>query len=217
MNQQHITARVMTYLPDNNTTLACYLRQQCGGELVQAPESSDPIARDILRLARDVYPALLLPTEENDINMPFALTVATMNHPVHSEVIHTALNDEELLAFLPGAPVESALHNSTVLTNDVKSDLYLSHGAGGTFQLVGLPTVILRYSYERCLLADEFDLSRFLDEVAKTLNGVRRLARGRSMTVPFVVGLAHITTGQSNGVMPFLRSPRSDAWAVTPL
>jgi hypothetical protein len=192
MNQQHITARVMTYLPDKNTTIACYLRQQCGGEVVQAPGSSDPIARDILRLAQDVYPSLLLPMEEHNVLTPFVLTVAATNHPVHREILETALNDEELLKLLPGAPVESALDDSTVLTNDVKSDLYLSHGAGGTFQLVGLPTVILRYSYERCLLADQLGLSAFLDEVTKTVDGVRRLARGRSMTVPFVVGLAHI-------------------------
>lgn len=213
----NLVYRLNHYLPAQGTTVSSWLRLQSGGELKPVTHS-DELIRSLLILARDTWPIYLCllppPTEW----FPDLGIVHTYSHPSNNEFLRLALSDSAIRKLFPRAPNQLPDEDGLF---EINSDIAMSSGRGGTYQLVSLPYSILNNArYRQLVKGDSDSLDTYLTYVIEILEEVRELAQGKEITIPVLVGLANMTVPEGIRVttpLGVIRPPRiEDKYLLNP-
>jgi len=183
---------LIEYNTEKNTTFANAARITSGGQIPQPAVTGEGALGELLILARDAYPALLMP-HPKDVSFldhpPFG--VAFFRHPVHSAFCRAVLSDANLKLLFPGEK-DTVDSTSMAALAGVQSVLVFSTGHGGGLQLILLADRLLRAAYYRVLLDGELALDSYLSSVQQVLDAVGNMAAGRESDVPVIFGLSNI-------------------------
>jgi hypothetical protein len=166
-------------LDDRATSLANACRLECGGQLPQVKQQGDEVLGLLQRLARDIYPGLLLPSADDDvIHRGMPLGGPLYRHPAQDPFCRAVLADASLKLLFPGA--DQNLDSTTIdAVLGVQSNLIFSSGRGGGLQLALLADLLFMAAYYRTLLDGELTPEAYLPCVKDVLHDVRKLASGR--------------------------------------
>ncbi len=211
---RHITIvnAILTYVYEAATTVANTWRLSCGGDIPSAGRSDD-VLTNLLVLATDIYPALLLPRPERETAWitrrhqrasiaPSAVGGLLSGHlerPTAQDALPAA-NDAE-----PDALTREAfLSISSVLT--------ISLGRSASFQLSLLADTLLASGQLRSLLsAADPTQAGYIRCIEDVFQELRSLASNHSANIPVIYGLSNIEFPADTAVdVPWgiLRSPR---------
>ena len=94
---------ILPYVDGKQMTLANTWRGQCGGELTTLSDANDPVLASLLILARDTYPALILPWQGDLMTSDMAISGPVIRHPAWKSFCRELLADEDLKALFPAA------------------------------------------------------------------------------------------------------------------
>jgi hypothetical protein len=203
-----ITVANVLFAPYEDTGIRVidYWRQRCGQEIFVPDEGDDLLVTQLLGIAADIYPVLILPWSGTGFGAWELMTQLLFKHPLHFELCRMILNPDEPLHYIfPGAPSPAPettdfldyKNPSGVLS--VKSTLRWSTGDGSTIQLVGVVQSIIASAVSGYFSPN--DLKGFLACVRQSLENARALALGNE------VQLAALAEGY--GLMP----PEGSGWA----
>jgi hypothetical protein len=162
--------------PAADTTLANVLRLEAGGGLPEIPEG-DPVEQAAAHLARDSYPALLVPDDQR-LGTPMS-KASTFRNPWTTRFQEAVLADEELgQRFVGPADGDAASFPFTSSTG---------HGEGGV-QLVLLADRILGTPAAICR-ARRGSAAEFVAAAVQAVSHLRRLVvLGRTVRSPTLIG-----------------------------
>ena len=199
---------ILPYVDGKQMTLANTWRGQCGGELTTLSDANDPVLASLLILARDTYPALILPWQGDLMTSDMAISGPVIRHPAWKSFCRELLADEDLKALFPAAaggesePGEALLEISSVLT--------VSSGRTETVQLALVPDTLLSAAYLRYLLPGNTRTQEgFASAIKQVLREARLLAARQSVDVPLIYGVSNIELPADtylNGPLGTLRS-----------
>jgi hypothetical protein len=186
--------QLASYQPQFGTSTANVLRMQSGGSIPGVEETEDRVWNALARLARDIYPAFLLPQPDDTRAFPGPTTSIAgpvFNSPVTHDLLNRVLQDASLDKLFPGHPPDLELPTAQAQLT-VSSDLVLSSGTGGTFSLSMIPTNLPVHAYRLTMLRGVAGQEAYMETVRALLQEVRQLANGREVRVPMLVGLANV-------------------------
>jgi hypothetical protein len=182
---------ILPYVDNEQMTLANTWRHKCGGELIRSSEVNDPVLENLLILARDTYPAFILPWRGDLATSDMAISGPVIRHPAWKSFCRALLADKDLKALFPAAPSNEADTGGTLL--EISSVLTFSSGRTGTVQLALLPDILLSAAYLRYLLPGKTHTQeRFASSTKEVLEEARRLATNQSVDVPLIYGISNI-------------------------
>jgi Apea-like HEPN len=184
-------ARLCVYVEEEEVGLASAWRPANGG-VVPRFESKDPLGDALLTLARDLYPALLLPAPapEPFTSNPFPRSIALtqshlgLEHPASKDFLAALGDSEPLAALFAERPVEEMTDTKQMTSRS---------GRGGAAQAGFLTTSLLVNAEPRTRLAGELTLDGYLQAVSDELAVARALASGEEALVPAAIGLQSVT------------------------
>ena len=84
---------ILPYVDEKQTTLANTWRRQCGGELIGHSGINDPVLASLLILARDAYPAFILPQQDDIVMSDIAIRAPVFRHPAWTSFCRAILAD----------------------------------------------------------------------------------------------------------------------------
>jgi hypothetical protein len=177
---------------ETGSSIANALRVHAGGALPDVPESDDLLVASLLRIARDIWPTLLLPPPtRGPATFWMSMPVGIFDHPATLDAAKAFLGDARLRRLFPGAPTGSALDGldrNGLFT--LGSAYWIStSGRGGTQQLIGLLGGLITNSRLTALAEAGDDtwegLTRTIPQVISVL---RKLAAGKVVNVVRLVG-----------------------------
>lgn len=157
-------------------TMGAELRQAAGGSLA-APESGDPVARPLLQLAAQLAGVhLLRPDPELRPFVGVAGMAAGDAHPLAAETARAAA---------ASLPLDRWTTEGLILMR--------SSGSGGSFTTSLLAAHLLTDAASRWLFHPGWPaLDPFFHSVVETVAAFRRVAAGRTASVPALIGIAGI-------------------------
>lgn len=162
-------------------TWANRFRYEITGKLEPVPTSEDPLVAPLARLARDLYPSLLLPIEigrwSNDLPMPLPglLAGAMAQHPASAEFRAELANDPLAEALTPAG-------GSAIIS--------FPSGLGSSIDPDLLPLSLLGAAATRArLLRDIFDINGLAEELLALINQLRAIAAGASISLPIAAAV----------------------------
>jgi hypothetical protein len=181
---------LLAYQDEQDTTLVNVLRASATGERYDRSRLDDPVAEELLRLARDSYAGYLLP-QLGQYGMVLASpSDSILRHPANYRFMRCALADAALARLFPGAQRRGADSDNELLK--IHAYIIVSSGHGGGLQLARLADRLLKNSYDRMAIANNAGIDAYLDTVLSVLEEVRSLALGKQVEIPVGVGLANI-------------------------
>jgi hypothetical protein len=179
-------ARLCTYIPDVGSGLATFWRVAAGGT-VPVFETEDPVEDQLLTLARDFYPVLLLPHPAPDpfARNPFPITHSRLgfDHPATERLLATLGDDEPLRALFPPGPIEKTTAARNLMSRS---------GRGGTTQAGFLVTTLLANAEPRAWATGKLTLDDYLLAARTELAAARSLATGEEALVTAAIGLQSV-------------------------
>jgi hypothetical protein len=197
-------------LTEAGMTLADSLRLGAGGSLRELP-SDDPVRRALWWLARDVWPALLLPADVLTRAFPVP-AVVSFHHP-SQELLREGLREvrEPLRQLYPS--VENPLGHSVPVMSTT--------GTAGALQLSLLGSRLVTVAARWSGWPAHRDGEKFFEQLDEVLHALRQLARWRSVEVPAVVGLYGVKLSSAQTLETALgrinpSSEAADHWPGTP-
>lgn len=171
------------------TTTVRHLHLLCGGKALEI-ESTDPVEKPLLTIARDLYASFLLPQDSSASNMGPSVAREVYLHPATVELERAVLEDDDLKRLFPHATPDD-LVNQFDSTNIV-SDVMFSNGSGGTLSLAQLPNNILELAFAILAGRGGGGCTVLLELVSDSLTIARRLATKQKSGVPTLVGLCNV-------------------------
>lgn len=182
---------ILPYVDDKKMTLANTWRRQCGGELITSSGINDPVLASLLMLARDAYPAFILPRQGDLATSDMAISGPVFRHPARKSFCRALLADKNLKALFPAAPEEESEADEALL--EISSILTFSSGRTGTLQLALLPDTLLSAAYLRYLLpGNRYTPEGFASSIEQVMEEARLLAARKSVAVPLIYGISNI-------------------------
>jgi hypothetical protein len=182
------------YSDDDEATIANVFRKKSGGRIYEPMSTEDQAVSLLIRMGCDVYPGLLLPTPDGSY-VPFGLLRPTAtglsSHPMHQAFCRAVLDDSDLGLLFPGTPDSSTLTDLTALAA-VSTFLFFSSGRGGGVQLVVLADILMKAAYDRLKFLEETGIEAYVDTLSTVVHEARRLARGKRIEVPLLVGYKNV-------------------------
>ncbi|MDP8931334.1 MAG: HEPN domain-containing protein [Actinomycetota bacterium] len=175
---------------DEGTSLANVLRTASGGSLPSIPEA-DPSSAALGRLARDAYPAFLLPSPRDHwLGFHVPLGALTFRHPAANAFAEAVLEDPDLSKLFPfETESQGRIGNYAAST-----------GRGGGLQLAVLPTSLLQDAFHRILTREVHDADSFAREAQGQVDLLRRLARGEIVLVPALLAFTYVRLPQDTSI-----------------
>ncbi|MCX4719882.1 HEPN domain-containing protein [Streptomyces virginiae] len=165
-------------------------RQQCGGEIV-AKSSVDPVESALFALARETYPACLMPPRSSKAAYGHSeASTSVYRNPACRDAVVAVLNDPSLGRLFPDRAPSSESSSGTEIGAGTTSGVIWSNGSGGTLQLIGVITGILEYAARRISTAPSPE--EYFSLVAEALKTTRTLAEKKPATVLTLVGLKNV-------------------------
>jgi hypothetical protein len=179
-------ARLCSFVDSLGMGIATSLRVRAGGRFESLPDD-DPGLRAVLSMARDYYPALLLPRGERSAfdSMPFPFTRAALDfkHPGVSEFVDALDKGDPLRGYFEDGPISETASARTTITRS---------GRGGALNAGFLPNTFLMNGEQRAWLGGSISLSSYLAAVAEEVRAARRLVAEEEVAVRVAVGLGPI-------------------------
>jgi len=179
------------------------VRKLCGGQMPKPGNHSDKLLQLLTEFVIDAYPATLILPDTND---PVGRTLwphissLAFRHEKSDELLVELLKDQSISRLFPGAPDPSELIGDKSKQTEVMANISWSNGSGGSFQLVQLPESITAATFRRAMLNGEASIEDILAKVPEILTEVRKLAEGKTINVPVVVGLSNIVINKGESV-----------------
>jgi hypothetical protein len=198
-----LTNVLLDWRTDVNTSLANLWRLGCGGQIPDISTSTTDVGLMlILQIARDLYPGFLFPTADSHVmeGPGSDLGGSVHRHPAQLAFCQAVVDDEKLCLLFPGVAKGAALEDVGNKIYDIKSEIMVSAGRGGSFQLTMFCQILLNTAYDRLLLSGRDTLEAYLDSVAEVLNDTRKLASRDRATIPVVFGLANVRLSESASI-----------------
>lgn len=163
-----------------DTSPANLLRLASGGS-IDLPTTEDPVAALLLRVARDVFPVLLLPQDNEFPFSNLALSRPLFLHPLHSELEVAILADEDLKRLFPSESEHSGRYGMT----------FRSTGAGGSVQSSMLHQLVIQDAWKWIEFSGaDKTISSLAQGILVTLDRVRRALREEEVEVQVAIGFA---------------------------
>lgn len=172
---------------ETGSSVANALRVHCGGELPTVPEVTDDVVRNLLLIARDVWPSLLLaPPQGGPATFWGSVPVGVFNHPATSEAAKAFLADRQLQRLFPGASLSD---NPDIAELAAVSAQWIStSGGGGSQQLIGfLGTLISNAHIDALARSGDDSWDGFASSLPQIIDWCRALASGRTVRVPHMI------------------------------
>jgi len=194
---------LVQFKEEHGTTVAVDLRRRAGGEFPDVEE-----ADELARLARDLFPTLLLASDKTlSFRVPYFveethwLGIAINHHPALKPFQESIREDEELARLYPEETPESGLHGF----------VSLSIGLGHGVQLEMLASDLLVAAYQSLRMRDTLEHGTFVQETLSNREFLRQLVRGEAIEVTARVAFVGIEIQDgSTFSLPWgnLRAPR---------
>jgi hypothetical protein len=182
---------LIEYSDHRQMSAANALRTDCGGELPSMRSTTDLVA-SLETLARDAYPATLLPRADQ-MPIPGLLLYGSMavhRHPARHAFEAAVLQDEELARLFPHQTDQSG-HTGSYYTN-------LGHG--GSIQLWMLAEGLITAAHSALSLDEAVTQTNLVRGAVANLDRLRRLVQGRGVQVKARLGLAGVDLGTGGRV-----------------
>jgi len=200
-------ARLCAYDDDDGTGHATAWRQEAGGR-VETFEEGDRVENQLLTLAQDFYPALLLPHFEHSsvgrAVSAFAFSRLAFDHPANDRLVAGLSDEGPLLRLFPSGAIDG-LANSKQLTG--------RSGRGGGLQACFLAALLLANAEASASAAGELTFEVYLDAVREQLRIARILASGKEVEVVAAVGLEGVAAPEDFELMtPWGRLRAPSVW-----
>jgi hypothetical protein len=173
---------LVTSLGDEDTSPAIELRRLARGTIPRIDESAP-----LQRIARDVYPALLLRANTHDLPpSPFYaaetqwLSHVALRHPMNDRFAEDVRADPELAPLFPDGGEDSI-------------GFFLNTGIGAGKQATMLAYDLCAAAYQSLRLDDRLDHAAFVRRVPAGLDALRQLLRGEPVEVSARFGFAGVS------------------------
>jgi Apea-like HEPN len=200
-----------SYVADYRTSYANVLRVRCGGSIALT-EPSDSVEQLAARLARDMYPLFLLPSNPN---IPFgafspSMTRSLFHHPDREAFEMAVTADPELRQLFQE-------NNETIGRH---GHILSSAGRGGDIQLTMFAERLIRNGWQRLRIENRMPtLAGFVDVVVALVAFTRDAVMGRPLTTTARIGLIGLRLPDETPILlPWgrLRGVREDDRADIP-
>lgn len=180
------------FVPDQDCTIAVAIRSiASGGDSRQRDPSGDLVLDNLVRLASDLYPLLLLPRPEQYISVvPGA---AAFSHPARAEFEKAVLADSELATLFR--------HHST--EGGHVGYVFSSTGHGGSTQLWMLSSQLVASSWVLASASSPSDpptVEDLLDSVRLSLSTLRKAVLGQRCLIPVRIGFAGVVLSNDDAI-----------------
>lgn len=197
MIQRISMSTILQYHTPAQTSVPNALRQKCGGA-IEAKDSADPVESVLFKLARDTYPACLIPPPASSAAYGFSqASTSVYQNPHCREAVLAVLSDPSLSKLFPGAP-EPDSRSGIEFGAGITSDIVWSNGSGGSLQLIGVVTGILDYAARRISVMPS--PNEYFSLVAEALKTARTLAEKKPAPTSTLVGLSNFTVDQKEPI-----------------
>lgn len=176
---------LMAYNEQHGTTSVNALRHSCGGDLPDFATADGTLARSLEQLARDCYPAVLLPPSRPEIAMPGHLEHLARvmhRHPI-KDVFEKQVMDDTVLATLFPSYDEASGHSGQYYTN-------LGHG--GSTQLWMLAEELISAAHSSLELDEDADRESVTARALTNLEELRTLLSGDAVRTKARLGIAGV-------------------------
>lgn len=209
----HSLAGLSTYVAEHETSLVNLLRQTAGGTLPKDTSSTDGVLQPLQELARDIWPAYLLPPPPDGPKTFWMSTpVGMFQHPALTKAAKAILADPALSRLFPGDPLETDGQNSEFSTLvGYQSLIYSTSGRGGSLQLLGLIGSMISDAIFRTLLkTPNLSWPSLKEQLSNTVTDVRLLATGKTAHTPIIIGFHGVKIPEGNSItlgQGLLRAP----------
>lgn len=158
--------------------------RRAAGGTVEDFDTGDEVQDALLTLARDFYPALLIPHFEQALpgRSVYSLTHSRIafDHPSGKRFVSALADPEPLRQIFPTGPIDELTSSKQLMGRS---------GRGGGTQAGFLPTMLLANAEPQAFAAGELTLQNYLDAVVEELRVARLLAAGEEVDVIVAVGL----------------------------
>ncbi|MFI7357305.1 hypothetical protein ACIBTP_25630 [Streptomyces avidinii] len=181
---------ILQYHKPSQMSIPNAFRQRCGGAIF-AKSSADPVESAFFALARDAYPACLMPVSSSKAAYSHSDASASVyQNPACQDAVVAILNDPSLSQLFPdGVPIgEPSV--ATEIGLGISSGAIWSNGSGGGLQLIGVITGILEYAVRRISAAPSPE--EYFTLVADALKTARILSEKKPAPVFTLVGLKNV-------------------------
>jgi hypothetical protein len=175
---------------EDDRSLSHAMYSMTGGTLPDV-QLDDDVARSLAELALAAFPIQLLPPSSDPFGGSFEMGSAFHQDPAYSRFNAAVYEDQDLRKLFPDPIGESS--NPQSFPYSVDANLMWSAGGGGTLQLVMVAYSALNYTFTQMRLADQFVLSSIVEFVVATVETMRKLARDKRATVPYLVSLSNLS------------------------
>ena len=183
----HFTARTS----GSDLTLAQRLRQLCGGQVENSQVTGNALLDTVSKIARDVWPALLLTSLETNFPKTFSMGILPQatSHPELTDACRLILEDGDLrkLFMSSGQEVPQELKREELVgiaANWVTNDM-----SGGTRYLQMMPGAII---FNASILAQiegrTLTFDGLVEKLAPAIDFFRQFSSGAEVLVPAFVG-----------------------------
>ncbi|MFF8270462.1 hypothetical protein ACF059_24225 [Streptomyces sp. NPDC016562] len=182
---------ILQYHTPSQMSVPNALRQQCGGEIA-ARSSVDPVESAIFQLARDAYPACLMPAPSSKAAYGHSgVSTSVYQNPTCRDAVRAVLADASLSRLFPDGIPNSDSSPGIEIGAGITSGAIWSNGSGGSLQLIGLITGILEYAARR--ISTTPSPEEYFSLVADALKTARTLSEKKPTSTYTLVGLKNVT------------------------
>jgi hypothetical protein len=188
----NLTSGLLTYVPAAGSTFSNAARLSCGGHVHEEHAPEDQVLDALLRIGRDLYPGLLLPSgnDQSDL-MAMEFGGPIFRHPKHDDLCQAVYADEALKRLFPGDYPDLDPSAPRALYG-LHSEVIFSLGRGGGLQLSGFIDSLMFAAYYRALLAGPLSIEAYFAAIKTVLGEVRKVVSGQSCEVPVIFGFSNV-------------------------
>lgn len=153
---------------------------------------TDTLETELAKLARDVYPILLLPLDDND-HLPDYMNISSIITPAIIRNVYSTFFDAiEADTTLGNLYAEKGSSNGQ--DRYLKSfNYWLNTGNGPSQQLLLLPTELIIPAHYKNQIEDRATPEEFIEQVIENLRLFKQLANNKTVEVPAYVAINGVT------------------------
>jgi hypothetical protein len=191
----HLLYQPAEYEPALDTSWANEVRQAFGGEVPDVPAVDSPLEAELIRLARDMYPAFLIRMRDGERSSALGWGGSVYRHPSNLKLMREFVADDDFRMLFPELEIdasdapffESAFYENEQFTSHV----IWSDGRGGTLSLNMIPDSLLQFLFVLLRLKNgtPLDIPYYAQLTLETSRGLARRVR---TDVPLIVALGNV-------------------------
>jgi hypothetical protein len=181
---------------ESGSSIANALRVHAGGELPAVPDSANPLVDHLTKVARDIWPSMLLPLPTiSPASFWHSTPIGVFVHPETIEAGKAFLRDTKLRKLFPGSPSGTAI-DALNMSSLVEVNAYwtTNAGRGGTQGLMTLLGLLISNSHLRSIMRrGRSSWEALVAEIPNTVAEMKKLANSETVDVPRSIGFLGLT------------------------